>query len=267
MDLPLYRILSARQEEYQDASYFWNNRQRANPENVVFQLTLQGECFYRYKGREYRVRRGQAFLFANPEESEYGYPQEQTEVYRLQYVTFIGPDATQIWSALRECYGPVVQPNPQGEVCQRLRDLIQRFETGSFLDRFEESDLIFQWVMALSRELANQQEHADPIEYGYSYLLNHYRNHFNIKSLIAQMGCSREHFTRQFRKRYGVSPARLLGDMRYRAACAMLAVSRAPIEHIARSCGYAEGRAFERRFREDHGFAPDSYRNRLFSGR
>lgn len=266
MDLPLYRILTARQEEYQDPSYFWNNRQRGNPDNVVFQLTLQGECFYRYGGREYRVQPGQAFLFANPEESEYGYPGDLAGIYRLQYVTFTGPHAGEIWSALRERYGPVIQPYPQGEVCQRLRDLIQRFTGSRFHDRFEESDLIYQWVMSLYRELANQQEHANPIEYGYSYLLNHYRSHFNIKSLIAEIGLSREHFTRLFRERYGVPPARLLSDLRFRAACAMLAVSRAPVEDIARSCGFGEGRAFERRFRRDLGVSPESYRDRLFSG-
>ncbi|MDX2110178.1 MAG: AraC family transcriptional regulator [Verrucomicrobiota bacterium] len=263
MDLPLFRLLAARTEQIHNTDYFWNNRNRRNPDNMVIQMTLAGECFYRYGGVEYRVRPGQAFIFLNPEESEYGYPLDATGVYRQQYLSFTGANFLQFGMAMRMRFGPVVDVHPAGEVALRFREIIQRFDGADFRDRFDESEHIHQLLMALCRELTSARESDNPVEYCHNYILNHHRNGFNIKSLLAETTQSREHLSRLFKERYGEPPATLLRRMRLKCARELLAHSERPLDEIARASGLADSRTLCRLFRQHYQQTPDEFRQGL----
>lgn len=260
MDLPLLRLLSARVEEQRGPDYYWDNRYRGSPRNVVIQQILAGECFLRAEGKEYRIGPGQAFLFQNPEESQYGYPSDAKGICRLRYVCFSGEEAHAYWLTLYKRFGRVITLNPQGEASLRFHQLTAEEHSRRFRDRYDESEQLYQFVMSLFRDQDAQRESADPVEYCYNYILNHHRSEFNVKTLLAETGQSREHISRQFTARYGVAPGALLRKLRLQTACELLAVSHRNLEEIALSAGLSNARTLSRLFKTAYGVTTEEWR-------
>lgn len=266
MDIPLLRLFSARVEEQHGTDYYWDNRHRFAPKNVVVQQVLVGECFLRAEGKEYRIKPGQAFLFQNPEESQYGYPKDAKGVCRLRYVSFGGEDGHIFWDAFYKRFGRVITINPQSEASLRFQQLASHEGGVKFRDRYDESEQLYQFVMSLFRDQDAQRESADPVAYCYNYILNHHRSAFNIKSLLAGSGQSREHISRAFTERYGIAPGALLRKMRLQAACELLAVSHRSMDEVASSAGLSNYRTLARSFKATYGVTPDEWRKRRSMG-
>lgn len=266
MDLPLLRLLWARVEEQRGPDYYWDNRHRPPPRNVVIQQVLTGECFLRADGTNYRVTPGQAFLFQVPEDSQYGYPADAQGPCRLRYVCIAGDEAHAFWNALYKRYGRVLTISPQSEAASRFHQLTAEEHTRRFRDRYDESEHLYQFVMSLFRDQDAQRESSDPVEYCYNYILNHHRSEFNVKSLLAETGQSREHISRRFTARYGIAPGTMLRKLRLQTARELLAVSHRNLEEIASSTGLSDARTLSRLFKTVYGLTPDEWRKQHADG-
>jgi AraC-like DNA-binding protein len=81
-----------------------------------------------------------------------------------------------------------------------------------------------------------------------------------LSDMAYECGLSVSHFTRAFRKSFGIPPYRWLLERRIERAKALLASSDLPIVDIAIRCGFSDQTAFTRAFGRIVGDSPGRWR-------
>ena len=84
--------------------------------------------------------------------------------------------------------------------------------------------------------------------------------HLTLDRLAAEVGYSRSHFARAFKRATGVSPHRYLLERRMEKATQLLVASDASIVEVARVCGFSSGTHLATIFRTHFGQSPGNYR-------
>ncbi len=258
---PFAHIISAGEQTITTTGYFYDNRQRGgHDDEVAVQQTLSGACFLKNSDRRQLAPVDTAILFTHDEDSSYGYPPEVTGPYELRYVSFKLAGLKSWFDRLRAEFGPVVRMPVDGEASVVLVELVNGFKNRSFRDRFQETELLHQLLVALYRDQVAATQTDDPVEYGRHYLRDHFRSPINLKSVAQKCGVSREHFIRAFGKRYGEPPGELLRRLRLEQAQRMLRSTHLPVQDVAVACGFADANTFCRAFRQKYGMTPGAIR-------
>jgi AraC family cel operon transcriptional repressor len=86
-----------------------------------------------------------------------------------------------------------------------------------------------------------------------------------LAELVRRSGKCHEHFTREFSKRLGLTPACYLTRLRIERAARLLATSNLKISAICQSCGFDSESHFFRQFRRWKGMLPSAYRRTMGS--
>lgn len=258
----------ANEQVWNSASYFFNNKRRPDGSGLVVQLTLSGAAFFRDEKGERLVEKEQAMLFSHDEETEYGYPPDSTEPYRQQYVEFTDCEILRtVFDRLRRDFGSLVAI-PENSVARGIfNEILERFRTGEFHDRYHESELLYRLLISIYRDQVEGTRARDPIEFGYNYILNRFRYASNVKQIAAACGITREYFAREFKLRYRESPGALLKRLRIEHAQSLLTTTNMPVEEIAGASGFSASNAFGRRFKQQFGVTPGAFRERIWAQR
>lgn len=259
-------VIGLAEERRSHASYLWENRGRGGADEGVVQQTLGGAGFFEDAQGRQLVPVGRAMLFTHDEASRYGYPPESQRTYRLRYAAFRLAALRPLFEGLRTEFGPVVRMAPDGEASSVLQELLRRFRTRSFRDRFQETELLHQLLVALYREQVAATRTHDPIEFGHHLLRDNFRSALNLKEIAARCGVSREHFNRAFARRYGEPPGALLRRLRLEQAGRMLRATQTPVQEVALACGFADANTFCRAFRLRFGTTPGAARKKGVRG-
>lgn len=257
---PFSTVTGLQEETRTHAGYFWDNRHRDRPEEAVVQQTLFGAGFFEDATGRAAVPEGHAMLFTHAEASSYGYLPGVTEPYRLRYVSFRLAGLRGWFERLRGEFGAVVRMPVDGEAAAVLQEIGRRFNARTFRDRFQETELLHQLLVALYREQVAASRSLDPIEYGHHYLRDHFRSPLNLKGVAARSGVSREHFIREFGRRYGEPPGELLRRLRLEHAHRMLRATQLPVQDVALACGFADANSFCRAYRRRYATTPAASR-------
>ncbi len=257
----LIRCSWGQMEERQSERYFHQNRDRPGPCLAVVQRTLKGEGFIEVEGIEYRAGVGKAMLFIHGENSSYGYPADATELYRHEFLSFEGELAVSAMQAIKERVGPVVSLARGTESDRLFKECFERMRSRKFQDVYHESSLAYGFFMALSRDALMVPLERDSIAFAEDYMQTRFRLPITVSEVASASGMSREHFTRNYRQRYGTSPGKRLQELRLEAACQLLVSTTAPVAVVASHCGYADPDSFSRAFRRNLGCNPAAWRD------
>jgi AraC-like DNA-binding protein len=259
---PFSTVNGVDEETRAHVSYRWDNLLRGNSGEAVVQQTLSGAGFFNNDAGHRLVPAGQAMLFTHDESSSYGYPPEVTEPYRLRYLSFTLAGLRPWFDRLRAEFGSVVRMPIGGEAAEVLSEIMRRFRARSFRDRFQETELLHQLLVALYREQVAASQESDPIERGYHHLRDNFRSPLNLKEVADRCGVSREHFIRAFGKRYDEPPGEMLRRLRLEHAHRMLKATQMPVQEVAIACGFADANSFCRAYRQRFGDTPGHSRRR-----
>jgi len=244
------------------AGYFWDNRRRGPADEAVVQQTLAGAAFFEDAAGRRLVPPGRAMLFTHDEPSSYGYPTGETAPYRLRFLSFKLAGLRPWFDRLRAEFGAVVLMAEHGEASALFEEISRRSRLRAFRDRFQETELLHQLLVALHREQVTATQTRDPVEYGRHYLQDHFRSPLNLKQVAEKCGVSREHFIRAFTRRYGEPPGGLLRRLRMEHAQRLLLATQLPLQEVALACGFADANTFCRAYRLRHGMTPGAARDR-----
>jgi AraC-like DNA-binding protein len=258
---PFSRVLAGA-EERQGAGYFWDNASRAAADQLVLQLTMEGEAFFEDRHGREMAPAGSAMLFSHRENSRYGYPPGARAPYRLRYLLFTEGGLRMLFDRLRADFGSVVRIPPEGEAMACFEEIYTLFRKRTFRDRFQESELLDRLLIALYREQVLATGSEDPIEFGSHYLRNHFRTPISVKIVSGKCGVSREHFIREFGRRHGESPGAMLRRLRLEHAKVMLSVTEMAVQEVALACGFADINTFCRAFKSRTGQTPGGFRRK-----
>ena len=250
-------------ERTKSASYFWDNLKRGKRRYVIVQQTLEGCGRFRFRGVESRVPTGSVLVALVPEKSAYFFCGEDSREWVFRWINFEGDSALQLWGALRERFGPVLDLSGDGGAGRTLGRLIndvagRRFGGLQVQSEAVHSAFLSCWFQLESLEAGRSNPAANLRE----LIREKYQDAVNIKQLCAEAGQSREHLTRVFKKTYGIEPAAYLRHLRLTAAERFLLRSNLGIREIALRTGHAGSSQFTRSFIAANGKSPRDFRNR-----
>lgn len=258
---PFARIIGGADEIRTSTAYFYDNfRRGGRDDEAVVQHTVAGTVFLKTGDTRQLATAGTAILFTQSEDSSYGYPPEADTPYELRYVCFKLAGLRPWFERLRAEFGSVVRMPPDGEAAAVLAESVTGFQKRSFRDRFQETELLHQLLVAIYRDQVAATQIHDPVAYGRHYLRDHFRSPINLKDVAQRCGVSREHFIRVFGKRYGEPPGELLRRLRLEQAQRMLRSTQLPVQDVAVACGFADANTFCRAFRQSYGMTPGGAR-------
>ncbi len=251
------RLAGGGEETRTDASYRYDNAQRGDSNRLVIQRTLAGAMWFREAGGEREVREGQAVLFTHREPTSYGYPEGGTAPYVQRYLTLVPNGGIRpLFDAIRREFGSVVAMPVRSEGARLHDEALRRHRRAEFRDRFEESEFVYRLLVAIYRDQVKATRQHDPIEYGYHLMRDQLRLPMAVKELAQSCGVTREHFVREFSRRYGVSPGARWRHLKLERARDMLRTTELSVEEISVACGFASSNAFCRAFRHHYGDSP-----------
>lgn len=143
-----------------------------------------------------------------------------------------------------------------------------------------EEDCGTKTALAVARELVvyvkrsgGQAQYSEPLRFQSraddrfaglaAWMASHLADDLAVEVLAARVRLSPRQFSRRFGQLFGQSPAQLVESLRLDAARERLTGSRAAIDAIAASVGFASSDAFRRAFGRRFGLAPSDFRARF----
>lgn len=262
MESPLIRLVLGNSQVEHSTRYFFDNAKRNDgPNTFVIQRTLIGKGYFKDTlGQEHSVTRGRAMLFVHGEKSSYGYHPEHEGEYALEFLSMRGKPMQGIFDMIRERLGSVIELPDDSESYLLFKELMRRFSSGGFRDRFHESSMLYEFLMAVMRQQTSPL--SNPVDYLHESILNRYQEPITLNEILDQTSLSREHLVRLYRARYEQSPGKFLQQLRMDTAKDLLTTTGTAVEFIAGRCGYTDAGTFARAFRRVFGESPREYRAR-----
>ncbi|HEX8511419.1 MAG TPA: helix-turn-helix domain-containing protein, partial [Propionibacteriaceae bacterium] len=107
---------------------------------------------------------------------------------------------------------------------------------------------------------AAQDAETEPIHDLLAWLPDHLNHDLTVSALAQRTHLSARQFSRVFQADTGTTPADHIEAIRTEAACRLLETTPAPIEEIARKCGFGNPETMNRTFRRRLNTTPGSHR-------
>ncbi|HVL77707.1 MAG TPA: GlxA family transcriptional regulator [Sphingomicrobium sp.] len=92
------------------------------------------------------------------------------------------------------------------------------------------------------------------------WMLDHLAEDLSVERLAEEAGMSERHFSREFKERIGMPPAKYVLLLRVEEARRRLESGPASLKLVARECGFADEQNLRRAFRKIVGVVPNEYR-------
>jgi transcriptional regulator GlxA family with amidase domain len=116
-----------------------------------------------------------------------------------------------------------------------------------------------------STQLQAQLADRDVLRELQAWMADHLAHDLSVDALAERAGMSPRNFARVFRTEVGMPPAAYVQALRTERARVALESTRAPVEVIARQCGFGTPEALRRAMRRRLGVSPAGYRERFSS--
>ncbi len=94
----------------------------------------------------------------------------------------------------------------------------------------------------------------------YQYVSQNYAENITLDLLAGQFYVSKEHISRSFKKRYGITLFEYLNNYRLDCVCHLLAGSHLSLEEISIRCGFNCSNYLRKVFKRRYGITPSEYR-------
>lgn len=114
-----------------------------------------------------------------------------------------------------------------------------------------------------SVQLSSPQAAAEPLRELQAWMADHLDADLSVPALAGRASMSERTFARAFRRETGVTPAAYVEGLRVERARMALEASSAPIDQVARACGFGTVETLRRAFHRRLGVGPAAYRARF----
>lgn len=227
-----------------------------------FCYTLSGTGGFWDAAGTYSVPASKAFLVEKDDaEAGYFYPEDASEPWVFLAFNYNGLPAHAMTRALIQRYGSIYTLPPETPIVRRLLGYEGEGQRFANIPVTDASQLVVELLLAL---LAAGQTHeeADPVTElaRRAIAIMSAQDDVSVQDVAHRIGVSREHLSRCFHKRFGMSPRKFCLEQRMRKACVLLKETDMPIKAIAEQLGYAEYSNFAHAFRQVTQMMPGEFR-------
>jgi len=234
-------------------------------------FVLDGEGTFIQSGRTYPLRKNDMFCL---------FPQVTHEYYTMPdaplHEAFFAFDGKQALQLLERIGLRPQSPHASDALTDEVAGKLQEFFDLAVQPERQQSDLarlaVFHQIFDLLSRRAGLNADSAPghsaswLQRGLEYLQIHYAGGITIDRVAEYVGVDRTHFTKTFRKTYGMPPMKYIQQLKMNEAMLLLDQTGYNLAEIAHSVGYPDPFSFSKAFKKYTGLSPSAYRSRKKSG-
>lgn len=227
-------------------------------------VTLEGEGAFRYGDTVYPLTPGKGFMcMLGDPRSAYFYPGHARKPWIFLWMDFSGETAVRMVEELSSLYGHVFDLPLDSGLIRYLKSFRNQRRSIRFVSPTEGARIVCD-VLALLGENLERKDIDSPgnrlVQAAQAAISKNLDRTWNLSDIAARLKVSREHLTRIFRDRTGMSPQEFAAEERMQFAVRLLRDSFQSCEEIAEQTGYSSAVSFNRAFRRRFGYSPMQYR-------
>lgn len=244
-------------------------------EDYIFYLVTEGEMFFNEGGLDYRLQKGDCFLF-DPDILHFG---TQNSRYQIRYIHFRHPSIQRFETDDRTLaevpsQGLVTLPKQMHiaditgskRLLATIGDAITRSYFGLENWEIDCACSVQQAFLQLRRlsVLSEQNRRASGeqrVSAVITYLYDNYARKLTGDILEKELSYNFDYLNQQFRRHFNVSIFQMLESIRMEAARKLLLTTDYSVERIASEVGYKDATYFSKVFKKRCGLSPVRYRN------
>ena len=244
--------------------YLQGNGRPANITQLV--CTLEGEGAFRYGSTVYPLTPGKGFMctLGDPE-SAYFYPGHARDPWIFLWIDFSGESAVRMIEELSRRYGHVFEIPTDSGLIRYLKSFRNERRSIRFVSPTEGARIVCE-VLSLLGEYLERKDIDSPgshlVRAAQAAIAENLDRSLNLSEIATRLKVSREHLSRIFRARTGLTPQEFAAEERMQYAVRLLRDSFQSCEEIAEQTGYSSAVSFNRAFRQRFGCSPVQYRKR-----
>jgi AraC-like DNA-binding protein len=250
-------------QRYPSYAHFGAKRQ-GNP-GGQFVITLKGLGGFRLNGKDHRLPPGRGFLanHADPAHAYY-YPPEGKEPWIFLWIAMTGAVSERMISEINTRYGYLFTLPLDSGLVERL--YARKSERGSV--RVLSSPAAAAIVIDVLSSLVTEKEKDSPAEPSSALvrdaqqiILESLGADITVSALSEKLNVTREHLSRVFRERTGVSPGEYIHEKKTRLACRLLREPGVSCKEAAARAGFESIASFNRAFKKALRMTPSEFRS------
>ena len=227
-------------------------------------VTLEGEGAFRYGDTIYPLTPGKGFMcMLGDPQSAYFYPGHARNPWTFLWMDFSGETAVRMVEELSSLYGHVFDLPLDSGLIRYLKSFRNQRRSIRFVSPTEGARIVCD-VLALLGENLERKDIDSPgnrlVQAAQAAISKNLDRTWNLSDIAARLKVSREHLTRIFRDRTGMTPQEFAAEERMQYAVRLLRDSFQSCEEIAEQTGYSSAVSFNRAFRRRFGYSPMQYR-------
>ncbi len=227
-------------------------------------VTLEGEGAFRYGDTVCPLTPGKGFMcMLGDPQSAYFYPGHARKPWIFLWMDFSGETAVRMVEELSSLYGHVFDLPLDSGLIRYLKSFRNQRRSIRFVSPTEGARIVCD-VLALLGENLERKDIDSPgnrlVQAAQAAISKNLDRTWNLSDIAARLKVSREHLTRIFRDRTGMSPQEFAAEERMQFAVRLLRDSFQSCEEIAEQTGYSSAVSFNRAFRRRFGYSPMQYR-------
>jgi AraC-like DNA-binding protein len=246
-----------------DPAYWSSGRVRPGDGYWIFHYALRGAGLLVDAAGRHPVPAGSGMLVrADDAASTFGYPPDAAARWEWLWCDFRGAAAMAMAGDLVARHGPVFAP-PSDDPTVRWMRAVTATERARTVPPWDARERVWRLLGSLAEagEAASVRSEDAFILATRRRIAQRLTDHeLTVEGLAHDLGVSREHLTRTFRRVAGTSPRRHIEELRLGLAVRLLRETGLPIAAVAHQCGWRDAETFASAFRREYGRTPGAWR-------
>lgn len=262
LSFPMIMLKGVGWEINSSYSYNWNGRQRPE-EQCVFQYSVNGQGELEHNGNTYKVKQGEAFMVEIPGDHCYRLP-PCSDHWEVLYLEF-DKNALLLWRQLLAMSGPVLSIPENSAVHSLMWDLYRKAVRNDIHHVYEGAKLAYTFIMelmCLAHEHQANRTSTSKTDLCKRFIETHYAEPIGLNEMAAAAQLSKYHLSREFEKKFGVSPIQYLTEIRLEIASKLLHASSDNLDCVAKRVGFSSSNYFLKVFTKHFGLTPTQFRKK-----
>lgn len=255
----------------QEAGHFYCQphylTEREHLDSYLLVYTVAGTGNLQYRGREYPLSPGCAFLIDCREYQRYR--TDPIHLWEILWVHCNGGMSREYFEAFwKRNNSPVIDLNEENVIPELLTRLLELYRRKDTFTEIKASQLIHNlWMELLLTSTAKGQSSIDYSWPSYmtviqEYLEMHFQEEIGLDQLALNHSISKYHMIREFKQYSGLTPHQYLLNIRISKAKDLLKHTEASVSDVAFEVGFEHTSHFIQMFKKQEDMTPLSYRKK-----
>lgn len=240
--------------------YNWDNHNRKDKLCLV-QYCVNGEGALEVDGIQYIIHPGEAFIVNIPGNNRYFLP-NHSSFWDVLFLEF-SKECLPLMRKIYQSTGPVVTISKESGLEDQMFRIYERGLNDELKTFFENTKMAYNfWMDLTAYALSSSDKIQSKIDYAKVYIdQNYFKPNLSLDLIAEHIGVSKYYMSKEFHKKFGLSPGKYLRELRISQSCRLLAThSDYTIQEIANMVGYANDSYFGKVFKAVKGTTPNQFR-------